>query len=241
MRQTLLIARRELSAYLKTWTGYIIVAALLFLDGLLFNAFALGGVDKRSSEVLSQFFYFSSGITMAAGVFLAMRLLAEERQSGTISLLYSSPVRDGEIVAGKFLSALAYLALFLACTIYMPLLIKIHGKISYGHMFGGYLGLLLIGSAAIAITTFASSLVGSQLLALIIGGVMVVAMLVIWLVGRVTERPFSDIFTAMALHGIHFQAFQSGIVHLRDVVYYLAVTYVFLFGATRVIEARRWR
>ncbi len=66
-------------------------------------------------------------------------------------------------------------------------------------------------------------------------------MLVTWLLGRVTERPLSDIFTAMALHGIHFQAFQSGIIHLRDVVYYLAVTYVFLFAATRVLEARRWR
>jgi len=65
--------------------------------------------------------------------------------------------------------------------------------------------------------------------------------LVTWLLGRVTERPFSEIFTAMALHGVHFQPFQSGIVHLRDVVYYGAVTYVFLFASTRVLEARRWR
>src|SRR5262249_25757791 len=76
---------------------------VLAIDGLLFNAFAVGGGSKRSSEVLSLFFYFSAGTTMVASVFISMRLLAEERQAGTLNLLYSSPVRDGEIVLGKFL------------------------------------------------------------------------------------------------------------------------------------------
>ncbi|HZS42598.1 MAG TPA: ABC transporter permease subunit, partial [Polyangia bacterium] len=127
MRQTLLIARRELAAYLRSWTGYVIIAAVLAVDGLLFNAYALGGVDKRSSEVLSLFYYFSSGTTMIASVFISMRLLAEERQTGTLALLYSSPVRDGEIIAGKFLSALGFLAILTFATIYMPALIFIHG------------------------------------------------------------------------------------------------------------------
>jgi ABC-2 type transport system permease protein len=241
MRQTFLIARRELGAYLRSWTGYVIIAAVLAVDGLLFNAYALGGVDKRSSEVLSLFYYFSSGTTMISAVFISMRLLAEERQTGTLALLYSSPVRDGEIIAGKFLSALTFLGILTFATLYMPAMIFIHGKISWGHVFGGYLGLMLLGAASLAIGTFGSALARTQVLAAIASGCMVVAMLVTWLLGRVTERPLSDIFTAMALHGIHFQAFQSGIIHLRDVVYYLAVTYVFLFAATRVLEARRWR
>ena len=241
MKPTLLIARRELAAYLKTWTGYIIIAAVLAVDGLLFNAYALGGADKRSSEVLSLFFYFSSGTTMIASVFVSMRLLAEERQTGTLALLYSSPVRDGEIIVGKFLSALAFLAILTLSTIYMPMLIMVHGKISWGHVFGGYLGLMLLGAASLAIGTFGSALARTQVLAAIASGCMIVALLVSWLLGRVTERPLSEIFTALALHGLHFQPFQSGMVHLRDVVFYLAMTYVFLFAATRVVEARRWR
>lgn len=241
MKAILLIARRELLAYLRSMIGYVIIAGVLFVDGLLFNAFALGGPDKRSSEVLSLFFYFSSGTTMIASVLISFRLLAEERQTGTINLLYSSPIRDHEIVLGKFLSALAFLSLMTLATVFMPLLVMVHGKVSLGHIAGGYLGLLLLGSASLAIGTLGSALTRSQVLAAILSGVMLVAMLVMWLVGRITERPLSEIFTALALHGAHFQPFQSGIVHLRDVVYYLVVTYVFLFASTRVLEARRWR
>jgi ABC-2 type transport system permease protein len=241
MKPTLLIARRELAAYLRTWTGYIIIAAVLAVDGLLFNAYALGGADKRSSEVLSLFFYFSSGTTMIAAIFVSMRLVAEERQTGTLTLLYSSPVRDAQIIVGKFLSALAFLTILTLATLYMPLMVMIHGKVSWGHVFGGYLGLILLGSAALAIGTFGSALARTQVLAAIASACMIVALLVSWLLGRVTERPLSEMFTALALHGLHFQPFQSGIVHLRDIVYYLAMTYVFLFAATRVVEARRWR
>src|SRR3954470_24597108 len=144
MRATLLIARRELSAYLRSMTGYIIAAAVLIVDGLLFNAFALGGPDKLSAEVLSLFFYFSSGTTMIASIFISMRLLAEERQTGTLVLLTSSPVQDWEIVFGKFLSAFIFMALITLATIYMPLMVMVNGKISFGHLAAGYLGLLLL-------------------------------------------------------------------------------------------------
>lgn len=241
MKPILLIARRELAAYLRTWTGYVIIAGMLALDGLFFNGYALGGADKHSSQVLGAFFYYSFGFTAAAAVLMSMRLLAEERQTGTLSLLYSSPVRDAEIVIGKFLSALAFLAIFLACTIYMPLLLKLQGKISYGHLLAGYLGLLLVGSATLAIGTLGSSLARTQVLAAIISACLVVAVLISWKLGPVTERPLSEIFVALALYGMHFQPFQSGVIHLRDVVYYLGITYVFLFAATRVVEARRWR
>jgi ABC-2 type transport system permease protein len=241
MTATLLIARRELSAYLRSMTGYVIAAAVLIVDGLLFNAFAFGGNDKLSSEVLSLFFYFSSGTTIIASVFISMRLLAEERQTGTIVLLTSSPVHDWEIVLGKFLSAFVFLGLITLFTVYMPALIFVNGKVSFGHMAAGYIGLLLLGSATLAIGTFGSAIARTQVLAAIFSGCIVVAMIVCWLLGKVAERPFIDIFTAMALHGRHFPPFQAGQVHLRDVFYYLAVTYFALFAATRVLEARRWR
>jgi ABC-2 type transport system permease protein len=242
MTATWLIARRELGAYLRTMSGYVIAAAVLFVNGILFNAFALGSQhDRLSTEVLSQFFYFSSGTTMIASVFLSMRLLAEERQTGTMVLLASSPVREREIVLGKFLSSLIFLALTTLAGAFMPLLILVNGKLSFGHVAAGYLGLLLLGSAALAIGTLGSALARSQVLAAIISGGMVVGMVIVWLLGSVTERPLNEIFLALALWGRHFPPFQAGMIHVRDVVYYLAVSYAALFISIRVLEARRWR
>ncbi len=178
---------------------------------------------------------------MVAAIFISMRLLAEERQAGTLSLLYSSPVTDGEIVLGKFLSALAFLTLMIVATLYMPLLVLVNGKVSLGHLFGGYLGLLLLGSASLAIGTFGSALAKNQVLAAILSSCLLVALLLAWFVAKVTDEPLASVLSAAALWNLHFPPFQSGLVHTRDVVYYLAVTYVALFGATRVLEARRWR
>jgi ABC-2 type transport system permease protein len=241
MRAIGLIARRELAAYLKTMSGWVIIAVVLAIDGLLFNAFALEGAERRSSEVLFRFFYFSSGVTMVAAVLISMRLLAEERQAGTLPLLYSSPVRDSDIVVGKFLSAWIFLGIITLLTLYMPALILVHGKISWGHLASGYLGLLLLGGAALSVGTFGSALARSQVLAAILSGCMLVALLVCWLLARVTEPPFSTVFTSLAIHGQHFPPFGYGIVNVRDVIYYLMVSYFFLFAATRVLEARRWR
>jgi ABC-2 type transport system permease protein len=242
MRAALLIARRELGSYLRTMNGYIIAAAVLLVDGVLWNAFALGAQqDKHSAEVLSDFFYFSSGTTMIAAVFLSMRLLAEERQTGTLVLLTSSPVRDREIILGKFFSSLAFLALITLATAFMPALIIINGKLSIGQVAAGYLGLLLLGSAALAIGTLGSALARSQVLAAILSGAMLVGLIVVWLLAGVSERPLNDVFLALALWGRHFPPFQAGVINLRDVAYYLLVTYFALFAATRVLEARRWQ
>ncbi len=242
MSAVLLIARRELSGYLKTMSGFVILACLLAINALLFNAFAIGtGFNLRSGQVLERFFYFTSGCTIAVAVFVSMRLLAEERTGGTLPLLYSSPVKDSQIVLGKYLSALAFLGIYLACTLFMPGLIMVHGKISLGHVLSGYLGLMLIGSATLGIGTLGSALAKNQFLALIFSACMTVGLLVCWLVSQVTERPLSEVFSALALHQKHFPPFGSGVVHVRDVLYYLAITYVGLFSAARVIEARRWR
>jgi ABC-2 type transport system permease protein len=240
MNAALLIARRELGNYFRTWTGWIILAAVLFIDGILFNSYAMG-TDKKTTDVLAVFFQCCSGVTMISSVFISMRLLAAEQESGTVNLLFSSPIRDGEIVAGKFLSALGFLSVILLASLYLPLLLMTAGKVSFGHIFAGYFGLLLLGSAAIAVGTLGSALVRSQILSVIVSGVMVIGLVMCWWIGRVTERPLSSIFEGLALWSMHFPPFQSGIIHLRDVVYYLAITYVALFAATRVVEARRWR
>jgi len=240
MSATWLIAKRELQAYLRTWTGYIIVAGILLVDGLIFNAICMPG-EKRSADVLKDFFFWTSGLTLVASVFLSMRLIAEERQTGTIVLLTSSPVRDREIVLGKFISGFIFLAIMTLLTAFMPAMIMVNGKLSFGQIAAGYLGLLLLGSAAMAIGTLGSTLAKSQLLALIISAAMLVSMILLWMVAAITDRPLNEVFLALALYQRHFVPFQSGVIHLRDVVYYVALTYFALFTATRVLEARRWR
>jgi len=217
----------------------VIIAGVLFLDGLLFNAWAMAGTAKKSAEIIADFFTVSSGCTMTCAVLLSMRLLAEERQLGTIQLLYSAPLRDWEIVVGKFLSSLVFLAVFLLATFYMPALVMAYGKVSFGHLAAGYLGLLLVGSMSLAIGTFGSALTRSQVLAAILSAVMVLGVTVCWFLARVTDRPLTDAVTSMAWYA-HFTPFGQGLVHFKHVVYFVLVSFVGLFAATRVLEARRW-
>jgi len=241
MNGAALIARRELRAYLRSPFGYIVGAAMLLIDGLLFQGYALGAGPRLSADVLHDFFYFASGTTMVAAILLSMRLLAEERQTGTLVLLNTAPLRDSEIVAGKFLSAFAFVVLLTVLTAYMPLLILVNGRVSVGHVLVGYLGLMLLGGASVAIGLFGSALAKSQVLAAVIGAGILVAMLLLWLVGRVTDPPLNTFLAALALHNDRQNAFMKGLLRADNVVYYLAVTYFFLLAATKTLEARRWR
>lgn len=240
MRNVSLIARRELQAYLRTMSGYVIIAVILFADGLLFNAFAVPGTAKKSSEVLADFFTITSGLTMICSVFLSMRLIAEEQQTGTVSLLYSSPIHDYEIVLGKFIASFLFLCLFFVASSYMPILIAVYGKVSVGHIFAGYFGLMLVGACSLAIGTFGSALARSQVVAAVMSGMMALAITTCWLLAKVTERPFTDIINGLAWWG-HYDPFRTGLVHVKHVAYFGLVTFIALFAATRVLEARRWR
>jgi ABC-2 type transport system permease protein len=214
---------------------------MLLVDGLLFQGYALGSGPRLSAEVLHDFFYFASGTTMVAAILLSMRLLAEERQTGTLVLLNTAPLHDAQIVAGKFLSAFVFVALLTAATVYMPLLVLVNGKVSAGHIVVGYLGLLLLGAATVSIGLFASALARSQVLAAILGAGILVTMLLLWLVARVTEPPLNGFLAGLALHNERQNPFMMGTLELRNVVYYVAVTWFFLLAATKTLEARRWR
>jgi ABC-2 type transport system permease protein len=237
----LLIARRELRAYLRSPFGYIVGAAMLLIDGLLFQVFALGGGARLSAEVLHDFFYFASGTTMVASILLSMRLLAEERQTGTLVLLNTAPLHDSEIVAGKFLSAFVFVVILTALTLYMPLLVLVNGKISVGHIAVGYLGLVLLGAASVSIGLFGSALMRSQVLAVIVGAAILVTMLLLWMVGKVTDPPLNGFLAGLALHNERQNSFMKGLLRLEDVVYYVGVTYFFLLASTKALGARRWR
>lgn len=242
MGATGIIFQREFNTYLRLPIGYIVGAVVLFLDGVLFWAVALrpGAGELLSGSVLGVFFYLASGMTTIAAVVLSLRLVAEERQTGTQLLLDTSPVRDREIVLGKFLAALAFLSLLNAATIYMPLLILVNGKIAIGQIVAGYVGLTLLGGAVLAIGLFGSALSRSQLVAAVVTSVITGMFYLFWRLSEVVEYPLANFFAALAIHERHFPGFQQGIFHLRDIVYYLSLTWFFLYLATRVMEAKRW-
>lgn len=238
-----IIFRREFNAYVRSPMGYIVAAVVLLIDGLLFYAQELGpqGGERLSGQVLEWGFLFNaSGMTAVAAVALSIRLVAEERQAGTLLLLDTSPVRDWEILLGKFLSALAFLGFISVATLYMPLMILVNGKIAVGHILIGYLGLTLLGAAVLAIGLFASALTRHQLVAAAVASVITGTLFLFMPLAEIVGPPFGRFFAALTIHGRHWAGFQSGILHLRDVVYYLAMTYFFLFAATKVMEAKRW-
>ena len=241
MKPVWLIFRREMGAYLRSPLGYVVAAIVLLIAGLFFNTMAMGGdTARKSSQVLREFFFYTGGLYAIASLFVSMRLLAEERQNGTITLLFGAPIRDYQIVLGKYLAAMFLLKCMLLITLYMPLLILTHGKVTLGHLFAGYLGMALFCSAALSIGIFASSLTRSQLIAVVVGAFILVFFVVCWKLAEISDRPLNELFAWMSLHNKHQQPFMSGLINTQDVVFYLSATYFFLFLATRVLESRRW-
>jgi ABC-2 type transport system permease protein len=241
MRNIAWIMRRELGVYLRSPMGYVIITLALVVDGLLFNAFAIGNGQRQTHEVLETFFYCTSGTTLLASIFVSMRLIAEERQAGTLALIATSPVRDYQFVLGKFLGAVLFLFALTALTAYMPVLVMLHGKVSLGQVFAGYLGLMLLGSATLALGLVCSALSPNQLVAAILAAAVIGVFVLLWLLSRIASPPIDNLLSYLSLHNKHFQPFMRGLISVEDVVFYVSLTYVALLGATRVLEARRWR
>ncbi|MEZ4360824.1 MAG: ABC transporter permease [Kofleriaceae bacterium] len=241
MRAISIIYRRELAAYLRSPFGWVIAAVLLLIDGIMFQSMAMVG-ELLSAVVLEKFFWSTSGVTIVMAVVLSARLISEDRQNHSMILLNTSPVRDSEIVVGKFLAALTFLAVMLVLSVYMPLLIKVNGKVTAAQIFVGYLGLLLLGGAVIAIGLFASSLTRNQLLAYVIAAGATVVLVFLFQLAVRLDEPLKGALSQIDLWWIHYQnGFMRGVVNLRDIIYYVAVTYVFLLLAVKTLEAKRWQ
>lgn len=238
-----LIVGRELKAYVRSPLGYAAAAGVLLIDGIWFMAKALGGTtDKRlSAQVLAEFFNGASGTTAILAIALAMRLVAAEHDSGTLVLLKTSPIRDWEIVLGKFLSVMVVLLAITALTSYMPLLILKNGKISTGHLLVGYAGILLLGASVAAIGLFASALAKNQVVAAILAAVLTGAMYLWWLIAKIADPPVAGFLEGLAIHHLRMRDFMTGVLRLENVVYYAAVAFFFLLASVKTMEARRWR
>jgi ABC-2 type transport system permease protein len=241
MRATSIIYRRELGTYLRSPYGWVIASVLLLLFGLLFQGFAMSG-EMLSAYVLERFFYVASGIPLVGGVLLSFRLLSEERQNHSMVLLNTSPVRDSEIVLGKFFAALTFLAIVLALSVYMPILIKVNGKITAAQVVVGYFGMMLLGAATLAIGLFASAMTRQQLIAAVVAAALVVVMCFIHLLGGKVDPPLKDVLEQIDLWWVHYQyGFMKGILNLKDIIYYVAATYFFLLLSIKTLEAKRWQ
>jgi ABC-2 type transport system permease protein len=240
MRATFTIFRREFAAYTRSAIGWIIAAAALFAMGLAFMA--LGSRTALASEKMSQFFFVTGGVGMVVALILSFRVISEERQNGSMLLLSTSPVKETAIIAGKFLGALAFLTVILVLSLYVPLLIKGTGKIALGQIAVGYLGVWLLSSACLAIGVFASSLTREQVIAALIGALLLVlGGYVLFELRKQLDPPLRDFANELGLWN-HFEAgFMRGIFNLKDVVYYLAVTYFFLLLSVKTLEAKRWQ
>lgn len=234
-----LIIEKELALYFKTWLGYITVFITLIINGILFNTFAIGNKPKFSAEVLKDFFYFASGMAIVTSIFLAMRLVSGESENKTLSLYFSAPISDRQIIYGKFLSAFFVLVIIQLLTVYIPSLIYIEGKVSIGHMVAGYCGIFLLGGSVLAISIFGSVIAPNQVLSGIVGGGITVIFLTLWLLANRVDSPFREILFYMSIHNQRFQPFSRGVIHLRNIIYYLSVTCFFLECSIRYLGIRR--
>ena len=241
MRAISIIYRRELGAYLRSPYGWVIASIVLLIVGLLFQGYAMSG-EQLSAIVLERYFYYASLMPLFGGVLLSFRLLSEERQNHSMVLLNTSPVRDSEIVIGKFLAALTFLAIMLVLSVYLPILIKVNGKITWSQVLIGYVGMMLVGGATLAIGLFASAMTRQQLIAAVVAAAMVLVMCFIHLLANKVDPPLKEVIEQIDLWWMHYQyGFMKGVLNLKDVVYYLATTYFFLLLSIKTLEGKRWQ
>jgi len=238
MKQVLSLTRKELNSYFSSPMALIFVG--VFLAATLFTFFWVDEFFARGIADLRPMFRWMPTLMIFLAAALTMRQWSEEQQSGTLEILFTMPMKLAQLVLGKFLSGVAVLVNMTLLTAYMPALIFLHGKVSLGHVAAGYMGLMLIGSAAIALGLLCSALAPNQLVAAILGSATVATFVLLWLLSRIASPPIENLVAYLSLHDKHFRPFIRGLVSIQDVVFYVSLTYVALLGATRVMEARRW-
>ena len=249
------IARRELGAVFVSPMGWVVAGVFTFLvSGFGFIGTVLAGQQATMDGV---FGIITGLLTLILVPVVTMRLIAEERSQGTLELLLTSPVRDWELVVGKWLGAFVFYLLLVATTVVYVVLLAVYlpdkttisvaglsihvGALDFGLIAATYIGMVVVGAAAIAIGVLASSVTKNQIIAYVVS---LFALLAIWytafLLGLFTRPPLSLFFDYVAGY-FRYQSFSLGQVALRDTVYFLSLAVGALFLTTRLLESRRWR
>lgn len=238
MSNTLAVARRELVAYFASPVAYIVIAAFLVIMGMLF-AYVLGAPLAYRQADMSPVLSSVPVILLLVAPALTMRLLSEEQRSGTIELLLTAPVRDWEVVLGKFLASLVLLLTMFALTLYYPILMMVFGNPDRGAIAAGYLGAVLLGASFMSIGLLTSSLTQNQVAAAMMSMGIILAFWLSGFLSAVVTGPASGVIDYLSITA-HFSGFLRGIVSTKDVIYYLSIIIGALFLATRSLETRRW-
>ena len=235
--KTFTIAWMESKIYFSTPGAYVVSAMFLVLTGIFF----VSDISAPFAEASVR------GILNWASFFLAflaplltMRLLSEEQKLGTLELLLTSPVRDWEVVLGKYLASYLILVATLALTLYYVLLLYIFGEPDTGPVLSGYLGLLLHAGAALAVGLLGSSLSGNQVVAAVVGIAILLMLDFVDRVAALVGGTAGDVLNGFSLN-LHIADFTRGVIDTENVVYFLSLAAVFLFLTIRSLETRRWR
>jgi len=238
MRNILTIFQKEFRSYFNSPIAYIfIITFLLFSSWLFFRTFFL--LDQAHLRPL---FSILPWLFLILAPAITMRSWAEEKKMGTIEVLMTLPLKDYEVVLGKFLSGFIFMLLSVLLTFPLVLTVYILGSPETGTIVGGYLGASLMGGAYLAIGLFISSLTKNQIIAFIIAIVTCFAFLIIGeeIVLMSTPSMLAPFFTYLGL-GAHFESISRGVIDTRDIMYYLSVIGFFLFLNTLAVESRKWK
>ena len=235
MRNTTIIALKEFKSYLASPMAYVVTGIFLVFTGFFFQS----SPTTYSETSIGGFLIWGSILLLLISSVLTMRLLAEERKMGTLELLLTAPVRDSEVIIGKFLGSLGILTAMLALTFYYPILLMWFGDPDWGPIATGYLGLFLVGCTALAVGLFASSLTSNQIVAAVVTGGILFAL---WFVGGLADllpEALGEVVSYLSL-STYIPDFMRGVVDTRGIIYYLSTTVLFLFLAIRSLASSRW-
>jgi len=240
----LIIAKREFRSYFDSPLAYVVICLSFLVLGAFF--FLVGGgfwqVDRAS--VSRMFELAPAGLAFLVVPVVTMRLIAEEKRSGTLEMLITLPVKDSDVVLGKYLGALGMLLVLVLSTAIYPIAMFSWpwnlGPLDTGPVYAGYFGLILFCASAAAIGLLISSLTESQAIAFFL---TVFVLLLLWFFGRIATSLGSGA-TGNVLNFIAFDTrlagFWRGLIDTRDVVYFLTVTATCLVVSFRALERRKW-
>ncbi len=237
IRNLMAVTRRETKAYFTMPSAYVVGAMFLILTGVFFvfdidQPFAEAGV-RGLIDWASFFLIFLAPL-------LTMRLLAEEQKLGTLELLLTSPVREWEVVLGKYIASLIMLLAILAVTSYYVILMYIFGTPDSGPVLSAYMGLILYGAAALSIGLLGSSLSSNQIVAAVVGTAVLLFFSFINRVSAVIEGAPASFLDALSMES-RLADFTRGIIDTSHVIYFVSLIAIFVFITIRALETRRWR
>lgn len=245
MSPMLIIAKREFRSYFDSPIAYIVICLSFFALGIMFF-FLNGGFWQLDRASVSRLFESAPiGLSFLVVPVVTMRLLAEERRSGTLEMLITLPVKDSDVVLGKYLGALGLVLVLVLSTLAYPLVMFKFpwnlGPLDGGPVASGYFGMVLFSCAAVAVGLLISALTESQAVAFFITFFVLGAL---WLFGDLAGKASDYPALAALLNYVSFQSrlsnFWRGLVDSRDVIFFLSVTALSLMVAFRALERRKW-